>query len=114
MGYEHLEIEHDGHVATVWLNRPDKRNAMSEDIWRDIPSAVADLDADDDVRVIVLAGRGPAFSVGIDVNLLATLQPAGESQAVANRHLYDTVRVMQKTASCLADSPKPVIAAVHG
>ena len=114
MGYQHLEIEHDGPVATIWLNRPEKRNAMSEDIWQDIPSAMADLDADDSIRVVVLAGRGPAFSVGIDVNLLAPLHPAGESQAVANRHLFDTVKVMQKTASCFADSPKPVIAAVHG
>ena len=114
MGYKHLEIEHDGPVATIWINRPKKRNAMSEDIWRDIPSAMTDLDGDDTVRVVVLAGRGPAFSVGIDVNLLATLHPSGESQAVANRHLYNTVKLMQKTASSLAESPKPVIAAVHG
>lgn len=114
MGYQHLEIEHDGHVATLWLNRPDKRNAMSEDIWRDIPSAVTDLDGDDSVRVIVLAARGTAFSVGIDVNLLATLHPSGESPAVANKSLYETIKTMQRTASCLADSPKPVIAAIQG
>jgi enoyl-CoA hydratase len=114
MGYQHLEIERDSHVATLWLNRPDKRNALSEDIWRDIPEAMADLDADETVRVIVLAARGPAFSVGIDVNLLAALAPAGDSQAVANMSLYQTILTMQETASCLANSPKPVLAAIHG
>lgn len=114
MGYQHLEIEIDGHVATLWLNRPEKRNAMSEDIWRDIPAAMADLDADETVRVIVLAARGPAFSVGIDVNLLASLSPTGDSQAIANKNLYETILTMQETASCLANSPKPVIAAIHG
>jgi len=114
MGYQHLEIERDSYVATLWLNRPEKRNALSKDIWRDMPEAMADLDADETVRVIVLAARGPAFSVGIDVNLLATLAPSGESQAIANRSLYETILTMQQTASCLANSPKPVIAAIHG
>ena len=75
MGYQHLEIEHNGHVATLWLNRPEKRNALSEDMWADIPSAVADLDSDKSVRVIILASRGSAFSVGIDLNMLAGLHP---------------------------------------
>ena len=114
MGYQHLEIDKDDHVATLWLNRPEKRNALSEDMWADIPAAMADLDADDTVRAIVLAARGIAFSVGIDINLLATLQPSGESQADANRKLYETILRLQDTASCFATSPKPVIAAVQG
>ena len=84
MTYEHLQMENDGHVATLWLNRPDKLNAMSQDIWEDIPLAMAELDADPDVRVVVLAGRGKAFSVGIDDRLLATLQPAGQSPPAGN------------------------------
>lgn len=114
MGYQHLEITQDGHVATLWLNRPAKRNAMSEDMWSDIPSAVADLDADDEVRVIVLAGRGSSFTVGIDVNMLASLQPQGRSSAEASMILYEKILKLQRTASCFADSPKPVIAAIHG
>ena len=114
MGYDHLEIEHTGHVATVWLNRPEKLNAMSEDMWVDLPTVMADLDADDSVRAVILAGRGPSFTVGIDIGLLATLQPDGGSQAQINHRLYTQIRRLQLTASCLADSPKPVIAAVHG
>jgi enoyl-CoA hydratase len=114
MGYEHLEIERDGHVATLWLNRPEKLNAMSADIWEDIPSAMAEIDTDDSARAVILAGRGEAFSVGIDVALLATLQPGEGSPAQSNQALYGTIKRLQRTASCLARSPKPVIAAVHG
>jgi len=114
MGYQHIEIEQTDHVATLWLNRPEKMNAMSADMWADIPAAMSDLDADDSVRAVVLAGRGKAFTVGIDVNMLAGLQPAGASQAESNQATYNKIKELQLTASCFANSPKPVIAAVHG
>ncbi|HEY5890192.1 MAG TPA: crotonase/enoyl-CoA hydratase family protein [Acidimicrobiia bacterium] len=114
MGYEHIEVEISDHIGTVWLNRPEKLNALSADMWDDIPSAVKALDGDDSVRVIVLAGRGAAFTVGIDVGMLASLTPEGPSQAVTSQRLYDTIRRLQLTASAFADSPKPTIAAIHG
>lgn len=110
MDFQHLEVEREGHVATLWLNRPDKLNAMSKDMWEDIPAAIVDLDADPEVRVVVVAGRGPAFTVGIDVGMLASMGEGTPSQD----EIYSTVRQLQRTFSCLADSPKPVIAAVHG
>lgn len=114
MGYSHVEVEHSGHVATLWLNRPEKRNALSEDMWTDIPDAMRHLDADDRVRVVVLAGRGSAFSVGIDIAMLATLQPEGRSAAETSLELYHRVLSLQETANCFAEASKPVIAAVHG
>lgn len=114
MGYEHLEVEQDGHVATLWLNRPEKLNALSEDMWVDIPMAVADLNEDDTIRVIIIAGRGTAFTVGIDVNMLASIQKPGPSAAAGNMQIYREVKRLQETVNCLADSPKPVLAAVHG
>jgi enoyl-CoA hydratase len=114
MGYQHLEVTRDGHVATLWLNRPDKLNALSEDMWSDIPKAVSELDDDGDVRVIILAGRGSAFTVGIDVNMLAGIQPTGSSPAKGNFHIYTEIKRLQQTVSSLAATPKPVIAAVHG
>ncbi len=114
MGFEHLEIEKEGHVATLWLNRPEKLNALSDDMWADIPTAVDELDADDRTRVIVLAGRGDAFTVGIDINMLSGLRPTGASPAVGNLELYRTIKRLQKTVSCFAETTKPVIAAVHG
>jgi enoyl-CoA hydratase len=113
-GYQHLEIERDEHVATLWLNRPEKLNAMSEDMWADIPEAVAELDADDATRVIVLAGMGRAFTVGIDVNMLAGLRPSGPSPSTENFQLYSEIKRLQATVSCFAETAKPVIAAIHG
>jgi enoyl-CoA hydratase len=110
MTFQHLEVERDGHVAILWLNRPEKLNAMSADMWEDIPAAMAPLDADPGVRVVVVAGRGPAFTVGIDVGMLASM---GDGTPTPDG-IYATVRRLQHTFSCLADSPMPVIAAVHG
>lgn len=114
MAYEHIEVERHDHVGAIWLNRPDKLNALSADMWEDIPRAVADLDAADDIRVIVLGGRGPSFTVGIDIELLASLQHSGPSPALANMSLYQRIRQLQGTVNSLAETPKPVVAAVHG
>lgn len=114
MGYQHLEVDVDGHVGWLWLNRPEKLNAMSEDMWADIPAAMAELDDDDSVRVIVVAGRGPAFTVGIDLAMLGSLDHAASSDAEKRMKLYQTIKRLQHTMSVFADSSKPVIAAVHG
>lgn len=114
MTYQHLLVERDGHIATVWLNRPDKLNALSADMWDDLPGAVADLDQDDAIRVIVVAGKGDAFTVGIDVAMLSGLALPGSSPASTSKALYQKIKQLQETFSVLARSPKPTIAAIHG
>jgi enoyl-CoA hydratase len=64
--------------------------------------------------VIILAGRGEAFTVGIDIGMLAGLRPSGPSPARANFHIYTEIKRLQETVNCLADTAKPVIAAIHG
>ncbi len=119
--FTNLAIERDGGVATLFLDRPEKLNALHRTLWHSIPAAVATLDADPDVRVIVLAGKGKAFCAGID--LMDHAQglggggslTGGEGSAVAKRRrLYDDIRAYQGTCSCFANTNKPVIAAVHG
>lgn len=114
MGYQHIEVETSGHVGIVWLNRPEKLNALSADMWEDIPEAVTSLDSDDDVRVIVLAGKGPSLTVGIDVAMLSSFKPEGSSPGAANRTLYQTIKRLQATVSAFADVRTPTIAAIHG
>lgn len=114
MRYEHIEVDRYGHIGTIWLNRPDKLNALSADMWEDLPTAVAELDQDDEIRVVVLAGRGRSFTVGIDVALLASLRPDGPSPAAANMEIYETIKKLQGTVNSFAETPKPVIAAIHG
>ena len=114
MSYQHLVVEKDSHIATVWLNRPEKLNALSADMWEDLPRAVADLDQDDAIRVIVVAGKGEAFTVGIDVAMLSGLAPSGPSPASTSRDLYQKIKELQETFSVFARSPKPTLSAIHG
>lgn len=67
--YLFFEIEKipESKTAVVYLNRPEKLNAMNWPFWRDLPHVVEDLENDEEVDVVIFAGRGKAFSVGIDV-----------------------------------------------
>lgn len=114
MGYDHLTIERRQGVGWLWLDRPAQRNALSPDMWADIPDAVAELGSDPQVRVLVVAGRGPAFTVGIDVEMLEDLPPEGRSESEIRSRLYHEIKRLQTTMTAFADCPRPVIAAVHG
>lgn len=114
MAYPNLEIErHDG-VGWLWLNRPDKLNALSADMWTDIPLALNELTSDEAVRAIVVAGRGPSFTVGIDLGMLSSLKSEDESPARARLDLFQEIKRLQTTMSVFAEAPQPVIAAIHG
>jgi len=115
-----LTIEVDGHVATLWLDRPEKRNAMGPDFWSDLPEAMAVLGTDRDVRAVVLAARGPHFSVGLDLTAMPGIAGpgGGEGQrlSVAGRaaHARKEIVRLQASITSVADCPVPVIAAVQG
>lgn len=113
-----LTIEKEESIATIWLDRPDARNAMGPEFWRDLPLAVAELDEDDEVRAIVLAANGPHFSVGLDLKAMGgALSGGGESTtspATRNAKTYAMIRSMQDSVSSVAKCTKPVIAAIHG
>ena len=61
-----LTLEINGPVATLWLDRPEKRNAMSQELVADLPLAMAAIGENEDIRAVVIAGRGKSFCVGID------------------------------------------------
>ena len=112
-----ITIEKTGAVGTIWLDRPDKYNALSEPVWLAIPEALKSLEADTDIRSIIVAGRGKHFCVGIDLvqSGMGTHQrPAGESEAVANLKQLQGTSKFQASISSLAECPLPVIAVVHG
>ena len=112
-----ITIEKTGAVATIWLDRPEKYNALSEPFWLAIPEALKSVEADTDIRSIIVAGRGKHFCVGIDLvqSGMGTHQrPAGESEAVANLKQLQGTSKFQAAISSLAECPLPVIAVVHG
>lgn len=112
-----LTITYDGTVATLWLDAAERRNAFGPDLWRDLPEAMHTLSDDDAVRAVVLAARGPSFTVGLDLKTMGPmlLQASnGGSEAQRRRALYREVKKMQAAITAVAECPKPVIAAVHG
>ncbi|WP_300082092.1 enoyl-CoA hydratase/isomerase family protein [Propioniciclava sp.] len=94
-----IDLARDGHVAVVTLNRPDKRNAMTDAMWRQVPAVMAEVDADDDLLVTVVHGAGGSFCAGSDI---ADLDALHHAEGPINAE------------EALARSPKPVIAAVEG
>jgi enoyl-CoA hydratase len=114
MGFEHVDVEADGAVGWIWLNRPAKHNAMSADMWSDLPAAVSQLTSDDQIRCIVVAGRGPSFTVGIDLGMLASFASDDSSHAASSKRVRGEILRLQHTMSAFERAPVPVIAAVHG
>jgi methylglutaconyl-CoA hydratase len=108
LNLERLELEIDGPVARVWMNRPDARNAFDGLMVTELRKTLFDLRSVDGVRVIVLGGRGASFCAGADLAWMKAMagfsraENLGEAQALAD--LFFTVY----------ESPKPVVARVHG
>ncbi len=65
--YNFYRVEKKEHVAFVSLNRPEKKNAMGPAAWTEPVEIFAELDADPNIRAIVISGEGPCFSAGIDL-----------------------------------------------
>ncbi|MEU3767319.1 crotonase/enoyl-CoA hydratase family protein [Amycolatopsis keratiniphila] len=112
-----LKVEIDGHVAEVTLLGPSKGNAMGPDFWRELPIVFRALDADPQVRAIVLTGSGKHFSYGLD---LPAMMPSwgemlgGDALAGPRTKFLDEVRTLQASVSSVAECCKPVIAAISG
>ena len=106
--YETLEIELSGGVATVWMNRPDVHNAFNAQLIADLAAACRQLEADEAVRVMVLAGRGKSFSAGADQNWMKAAGEASEAENFA-----DAMKLAGMLRT-LAEMSKPTIARVHG
>jgi methylglutaconyl-CoA hydratase len=103
-----LDITRDGPVATIWMNRPAVHNAFDETLIADLTAACRDLDADDSVRAVVLAGRGKSFSAGAD---LAWMKRAANYTVEENLADAGALAAMLRT---LADMKKPTVARVQG
>ena len=108
MALERLEVQFDGPVARIWLNRPEVRNAFDGLMITELRRVLFDLRTVDAVRVVVLGGRGPSFCAGADLQWMKAMagfsreENLREAQALAD--LFFTVY----------ESPKPVVARVHG
>jgi enoyl-CoA hydratase len=94
-------------IATITLNRPEARNALSGALLKDLVAAVRDAQADDAVSVIILTGADPAFCAGLDLKELGS----GSGALIGTRPRDDTPI---ERRGPLPPGPKPVIGAVNG
>jgi methylglutaconyl-CoA hydratase len=103
-----LTVEKKDGVARVTLNRPDVRNAFDDALISRLRSAFDDIGGDPSVRVMVLAGHGPAFCAGADLNWMKRMAGYGYEQNLAD------AQALADMLAALDRMPKPTIARVHG
>ncbi len=116
MNYEFYSVEKKGHIAWVWLNRPEKKNSMNPPAWTETVPLFKELDEDDEVRVIVMAGKGSCFSAGIDLTaMVPVFSELLEKQQYGGikRKFYEKILMLQEGISAMEKCRKPVIAAIH-
>jgi enoyl-CoA hydratase len=115
--FKFYKVEKQGQLAWVFLNRPEKKNAVGPDAWKEIIPIFEDIDADDEIRVAIIAGEGKDFSTGIDLMgmapLISTLKN-WDFSAKATVKLFKDVFALQDSMSCVEKCSKPVICAFHG
>ncbi len=107
MSFQTIELARDSGIATITLNRPDKRNALSFQVLDELLRALDEIE-NSDAQVVVLTGAGKAFCAGMDLDELKTL--TGKSH---HENVEDSRR-MARIFRRLYDFPKPAIAAVNG
>jgi methylglutaconyl-CoA hydratase len=108
MSEEHLVIEKRNTVAIVTLNRPEIRNALSDEMIEDLTRTFLELDADAEVRAVVLAGAGKAFCAGADLNAMLRSANHGYEQNLAAAQRF------ARMLATLDRMSKPTVARVHG
>ena len=119
---ETLKYEQDGSIGWVRLNRPDKLNAMTGLMWRELAELGARLKDDPELQCVVVIGEGRAFSAGIDTSALAGDGDGGGGEVAAlsstgkavDDPLVAGVLRTQEAFNWLEDAPFPTIAAIRG
>lgn len=105
MSYETLKVETTDRVATITLDRPEKRNALNARVRQELIAALDALESDDAARVLVITGAGDkAFVAGADIGEFAERTPLEQRAAMEGRRAF----------TVLADFPKPTIASING
>lgn len=105
MGYDNILLDRDGEIATITMNRPDKRNALSTPMMLELTDAFKKVGKDQEhVRAVILAANGPAFSAGHDLSELV------DGSLRAYREVFDVCTELMLAIQAI---PQPVIARVH-
>lgn len=104
---EPVLLDKDGPIGWLTLNRPEKRNALSLELMKDMLNKLETVVQDKDLRVVVIKGNGPVFCAGHDLNELA-------GPAYGTHHFQKIFSNCAEMMQTLHELPQPVIAQVHG
>jgi enoyl-CoA hydratase/carnithine racemase len=102
-----LEFARDGEVARLTFARPEKKNAITYEMWSAIPDVVAEAEADPAVKVLVITGAGGDFSAGADISEFGSLRSSADGAAAYDKVVVDAV-------SALEAMRKPSVAMIRG
>jgi 2-(1,2-epoxy-1,2-dihydrophenyl)acetyl-CoA isomerase len=108
--FETIQLDHEDQVATVTLNRPDQKNAMTHVMREELVQAIRANESDNSVRVVIVTGAGEAFCAGGDLNEKRRASEAGEGNPLSNK----ISPIRDKISLGIRGSSKPYIAAVNG
>jgi len=103
-----LKVEKKDGIARVTLDRPELRNAFDDELISSLTKVLNEIKNDDAVRVMILAGNGPAFCAGADLNWMKRMAKYGYDENLAD------AKALAQMLATLDRMPKPTIARVHG
>ena len=116
--YNCFEVLIENNIAHIKLNRPQKRNSITNDFWRELPEIIEDIDNNSKARVVVISSSGPHFCSGLDLSSFGSMQDLGSGEKKEklqrNAAFYDNVLHLQKSFSCLEEARIPVLACIQG
>jgi enoyl-CoA hydratase len=104
---EPIQYEVDGHVARIWLNRPHKRNSVSQQLLQELDEARIRAENDPEVRVIVIRGREGTFCSGFDLDEL-------QGDFIGSSAAYEIAQRSARICDSIFRSPKPSVAVLEG
>lgn len=117
MDYRFYKVEKEGQIGWIYLNRPEKKNAMNPPAFFELPQIISEMDKDEEIRVIVIASSSDTFSSGIDL-----FEMSSEIEEIRNPdqkgktkiNLIKKIVHLQEMVNSLQTTDKPVIAAING
>jgi methylglutaconyl-CoA hydratase len=103
-----LKVDRQGGIARITLDRPELRNAFDDALIASLTKTLSEIESDSSVRLVILAGNGPAFCAGADLNWMKRMATYGYDENLTD------ARALAGMLSALDRLPKPTIARVHG
>ncbi|MFC0270469.1 enoyl-CoA hydratase-related protein [Metabacillus herbersteinensis] len=102
-----IYLDKQGEVATIYFNRPEKRNALTHEMWKVIPSLIQDVEEDRDIKVLIIRGADEtSFAAGADISEFRTLRAESKGAKIYNDATHEAERA-------IATMKKPSIAMIQ-